>query len=183
MENVFQICALIGGAVLVLQLLLSVVGSGGDLFGDADAHDGALHLLSVRAIAAGVAFFGLAGMWVEATGRGAWLALAVALAAGGAAALAIARVMRQALRLESDGSVHIEQAVGNAATVYLSIPGGSTPGKVHLALGGRTVEYQALSRHPMPTGAPVVVVDVLGPGIVEVEPSPLLLGDHADARY
>jgi membrane protein implicated in regulation of membrane protease activity len=185
-EHAFLICAVVGGAALVIQLLMSMAGLGVDaLEGDASAgHDGAhdgVHLLSVRALAAGLAFFGLAGMWVQATGRGVWLALAVAAAVGGAAAVAIALAMRQMMRLERDGTVHIEHAVGTPATVYLSIPGGAAPGKVHLALGGRTVEYQALSQHPIPTGAPVVVVDVLGPETVEVVPSTLLVGETPDA--
>lgn len=184
MGNVFEICAVVGGAVLVLQLLLNIAGLGAELFGD--IHDGGDHtghdtLLSVRALAAGLAFFGLAGMWVRATGRGVGPALGVAAAVGAAALVTVAFIMRQMLRLERDGTVRLEQAVGAPATVYLRIPGGTIPGKVHLTLGGRTVECQAVSQHPLPTGSPVVVIDVLGPGTLEVAPSPLL-GGFADER-
>ena len=181
MENVFLICAVIGAAVLVLQLLLGVVGLETDALHAVDA-DADHEFLSLRALAAGLAFFGLAGMWVQSTGRGVLPALVLGVVVGGAAAAAVAFAMRQMVRLESDGTVRIEQAVGSAATVYLSIPGGNSPGKVQLALGGRTVEYQAVSRQAIATGTPVVVVDVLGPGTVEVEPTPLLSGDFADAN-
>jgi hypothetical protein len=125
----------------------------------------------VRALAAGLAFFGLVGMLVLSLGAGAALALPAALAAGGTAATLVALAMRQMQRLERDGTVRLERAVGEAATVYLSIPGGpGRPGKVHLALQGRTVELQAVSQHSLPTGAEVVVVDVVGPDTVEVVP-------------
>lgn len=182
MENAFLICAVVGAAVLVLQLLLGAVGLGTHALDTFDA-DTDHEFLSIRALATGLAFFGLAGMWVQATGRGVLPALALGVTVGGAAAAAVALAMRQMVRLESDGTVRIEQAVGSAATVYLSIPGGNSPGKVQLALGGRTVEYQAVSRQAIATGTPVVVVDVLGPGMVEVEPTPLLSGDLADATH
>lgn len=175
MDNAFLICAIIGAAVLVLQALMGAVGLGTHALDtiDADAdHD----FLSIRAMAAGLAFFGLAGMWVQATGRGIWLALAVAAVVGGAALAAVAWAMRQMMRLERDGTVRMESAVGSAAVVYLGIPGGTAPGKVHITLGGRTVECQAVSEKPLATGTPVVVVDVLGPGTLEVVPSPMLGG-------
>ncbi|HEX8210682.1 MAG TPA: hypothetical protein VF584_10940 [Longimicrobium sp.] len=181
MENAFLICAAVGAAVLVLQLLLGAVGLGTHALDTIDAdtdHD----FLSIRALASGLAFFGLAGMWVQATGRGLWPALGVAALVGGLALCAVAWAMRQMLRLERDGTVRMEQAVGNPATVYLGIPGGTSPGKVHLTLGGRTVECQAVSDRPLPTGTPVVVVDVLGPGTLEVAPSPLLGGPNDVSR-
>jgi len=174
LNTVYYVCALAGGALLVLQFLLGLLGlehHGFDL-GHLHAAD-TLNLLSVRALAAGLAFFGLLGMLTQAWGGGAGLALVAAAAAGTASALAVAAAQRQLRRLERDGTVRLERAVGEAATVYLSIPGGmARPGKVHLALQGRTVELQAVSLHPLSTGADVVVVDVVGPDTVEVTSLP-----------
>jgi hypothetical protein len=51
--------------------------------------------------------------------------------------------------------------------------GGGGVGKVTLTLQGRTVEYEAVTAGArIPTGAPVVVVDVVAPGTLEVTPSP-----------
>jgi len=171
----FLVCASIGGALLILQFLFGLAGMDhGELFGVdlSDMHAGdALNLLSLRALAAGLAFFGLIGMLVLSTGGPSVLALPAALAAGLGSASAVALAQRQLRRLERDGTVRLENAVGEAATVYLSIPGGTAgPGKVHLALQGRTVELQAVSQTPLPTGASVVVVDVVGPDTVEVVP-------------
>lgn len=176
MSTFFFVCAVAGGAILVLQLLLGLAGLDHHHWFDValdDVHAGdALNLLSVRALAAGLAFLGLIGMLVLSVGAPALLAFPAALAAGGTAATLVALAQRQLRKLERDGTVRLERAVGEAATVYLSIPGGMAgPGKVHLALQGRTVELQAVSQHSLPTGAEVVVVDVVGPDTVEVAPS------------
>jgi membrane protein implicated in regulation of membrane protease activity len=114
----------------------------------------------MRPVAAGVAFFGLAGAAVRAHGVGPAAALAAALAAGVAAAVAAALLLRTLLRFESDGTVHLDRAVGAEATVYVPIAAGGT-GKVQLALQGRLVECSATSADgaSYATGAQVLVVD------------------------
>ncbi|HEX2210700.1 MAG TPA: hypothetical protein VHG93_23665 [Longimicrobium sp.] len=185
MSTMFWVCALAGGGFILLQSLLGLMGVDDDGNGGHEAHahagDG-LNLLSVRVIAAGLAFFGLTGLAALEWGFPRLLALPLAAVIGGGAAAGIAVVMRGMRRMESDGVVRVEGAVGRPATVYLSIPGGrGAPGKVHLFLQGRTVEYNAVSRDPLPTGASVVVVDVIDPDTLEVAPQPQL-GALADAH-
>ena len=184
MNTLFLICALAGGGVILLQGVMGLLGLG-DHEVDPDAGDvetgEALHLLSVRAIAAGVCFFGLAGLaageWGRAIGL---LALPIALVAGGTAAVAVAFAMRGMRRMETDAVLRPEAAVGQFGTVYLSIPGGpASPGKIHLVMQGRTVEMNAVAREPLPTGAPVIVVDVVSPDTLEVAPQPQI-GEFAD---
>lgn len=181
MSTIFWVCALAGGGFILLQALLGVLGVGDHDGGGHDGDDGHLHtgeglnLLSLRAIAAGLTFFGLVGLVLLEWGLPGILSLPVALAAGVATAAAVAYVMRGMRRMESDGVVRVERAVGQPATVYLSIPGAcAAPGKVHLFLQGRTVEMNAVSRDPLPTGAAVVVVDVVGPDTLEVARQPEL---------
>ncbi|HEX5726864.1 MAG TPA: hypothetical protein VFX98_15415 [Longimicrobiaceae bacterium] len=184
MSSLFLVCAVVGGAVLALQIVLGLVGLAHDWelpgFGyDVDVHDAddALNVLSVRALAAGLLFFGLAGLTV-----GGPLAILAALGAGLAALLGVAAVMRALRRLEGDAAVRLHRAVGETGSVYLGIPAGRAgTGKVHLTLQGRTVECRALSEHALPTGASVLVIDVVGPDLVEVVPSPLI-GVFDDAR-
>lgn len=179
MNLVFLVAAVAGGGVLALQLLLGLFGldhHDGALDVHAEGVDGtgadALHWLSVRVLASGALFFGLAGLTLEARGASLWLALPVALVAGVVAAYGVALLMRWVMRLESDGTARIEEALGLPGTVYLSIPGErAAPGKVTLALAGRTMEVQAVAQEALPTGAAVVVVDVLGPDMVEVAPT------------
>ena len=184
MTTFFVVCAVLGGGVLVVQLLLGLLGvidAGGDAHvGDAHDHAGAhtasegLDLLSVRALSAGVAFFGLGGLTGLATPLGLWAAIPLALIAGIAAMFGTAVAMRWMLGFEDDGTVSIHGAIGATGTVYLTIPGerkGS--GKVTLTLQNRIVEYQAItSDAPLPTGAPIMVVDVVGPDTVHVVADP-----------
>lgn len=179
MSTLFWVCAVLGGGFILLQSLLALLGTGdhepdGHPHGDVHSAD-ALDLFSVRSISAGLCFFGLTGLAVREWDLPAALALPGAVLAGVLAAALVALAMRGMKRMETDGAVRPEGAVGRPATVYLSIPGQlAAPGKVHLFLQGRTVEMKAVSRDPLPTGASVVVVDVVSPDTLEVAPQPLL---------
>src|SRR5688500_16808276 len=182
MQTFFLSCAILGGGILVVQLLLGVLGivhDGLDAHHDGSGHGEAasegLNLLSVRALSAGFGFFGVGGMAGLATGFGLLAALPIGIALGLAAMIGTALVTRWMLTLEDDGSVSIHGAVGSTGTVYLAIPGERQgTGKVLLALQNRTVEYQAVtSRGALPTGASIMVVDVVGPDTVDVVPDPI----------
>jgi hypothetical protein len=180
MTTFFLFCAAAGGGVLLLQLLASAVGVGHDAHDVTHAGHGGgevLQLFSLRALAAAVAAFGLAGLGARAGGLPVWAALGGAALGGVAALIAVAWLMRSLLRLESDGTVRIAQAVGQSAVVYLRIPGsGEGAGKVQLSLQNRTVELQAVTSQAaqLPTGTDVIIVDVVGPETVEVVPTPSL---------
>jgi hypothetical protein len=185
METAFLVCAITGGTVLTLQTLAGLLGFGADhdldADTDADAHfdaghgadhgNGFLGLLTVRTVTAALLFFGLGGLTALYYGMTEPAAFALAFAAGAAALYAVATIMKSLARLQADGTVRVERAVGCAGTVYLRIPGANAgPGKVHLTLQNRTVEYQAVTPGTeLPTGTPVKVVAVVGPDTVEVE--------------
>ena len=186
MATFFIVCAALGGGVLVTQLLLGLlgvidaghdahVGHGPDHAGAHGVHAG-LDLLSVRALSAGVAFFGLGGLIGLMTPLGWIAAIPLALIAGVAAMVGTAVAMRWMLGFEDDGTVLIHGAVGATGTVYLAIPGERRgAGKVTLTLQNRTVEYQAVtSSAPLPTGAAIMVVDVVGPDTVDVVADPTI---------
>jgi len=130
-------------------------------------------MLSLRALAAALTFFGLAGMAAHHGGLADNHALLIALASGAAALYIVGAMMRFLAGLRSDGTVRIDRAVGQSATVYLKIPGRRTgAGKVTLVLQNRTVEYQAVTQQDdLPTGARVQVVAVVSPDTVEVIPA------------
>jgi hypothetical protein len=184
MTTFFLLCAALGGGVLVVQLLLGLLGvvdAGGDV-DVGDGHDGGhghlasegLDLMSVRALSAGVAFFGLGGLAGLATPLGLFAAIPLALIAGTAAMFGTAVAMRWMLGFDDDGTVSIHGAVGATGTVYLTIPGERKgAGKVTLTLQNRIVEYQAVTSDALlPTGAPIMVVDVVGPDTVHVVADP-----------
>ena len=182
MQTFFLTCAILGGGILLIQLVLGLLGivhDGVDAHhevhhGTETASEG-LNLLSVRALSAGVGFFGVGGMAGMASPFGLLAAIPLGIALGLAAMVGTALVTRWMLTMEDDGSVSIHGAVGTTGTVYLTIPGERKgTGKVLLTLQNRTVEYQAVtSQGPLPTGASILVVDVVGPDTVDVVPDPI----------
>jgi len=80
--------------------------------------------------------------------------------------------MRSLSTLKAEGTVRIQRAVGKHATVYVPIPGedGGT-GKIQMSLQNRTMEFLAMTHgEKLPSGVKVVVVGVITPTTVEVQP-------------
>ena len=128
-------------------------------------------VLSFRTVIAAVTFFGIAGKAALAAELSVVQALPIAVAAGAAAMYGVYSLMRAIYRLRSAGNVRIGGAVGLRGVVYVPIPAGrSGAGKIQLNLQNRTMEYQAMTdgEAKLPTGARIVVTDVLGPDTVAV---------------
>lgn len=204
MHSVFLFSLLIGGAVLALQIVLSLVGFDTDVADldldvdlDLDAPDApdapegdvggsepaaGLDLLGIRSLSAGLATFGAAGLLLEPL-LFSWLAALLAVVPAGLAMVGTAYLTLLMLRLESDGSIQLENAVGTVGTVYLTVPGGGSAavaessGLVHLTVQGRTIEVRAITRGgaALPTGSSVVVVAAEG-DTVEVVSTPVIEG-------
>src|SRR2546422_626914 len=125
MDTIYLVCAIAGGTLIVCQFLLTVLGIGGDHdFGghdmgghDLGGHDGAagghevghgtepnwfFSLLTFRTLSAAVAFFGLAGLAASRSFAEPWPPLCIALLAGAAALLGVAKLMQLLVRLNVD---------------------------------------------------------------------------------
>jgi hypothetical protein len=131
-------------------------------------------MLSLRTVVAGLTFFGLGGLASNASGAHPLGSLSIAAVSGFAALYLVGWAMRTLMRLRADGTVHIENAVGQTAVVYLTIPGHRAgKGKITVTLQNRTMEYEAETEHDtLPTDTLVHVVAVAGPDTVEVAPAP-----------
>jgi hypothetical protein len=196
METVYMICAAIGGTLIVCQFLLTILGLGGhhDVGGgheigghDVGGHDACgahetgqdsepnwfFSQLTFRTLTATLAFFGLAGLAAIRFELEPALGLALAVAAGALAFLVVGWLIRLLSRLNIDGTIRIERAIGSEGTVYLSIPGAKAgAGKVHVNQVNRTVEYKAItSQGQLPTGVKIVVVSIVSADTVEVAPA------------
>ena len=247
MSLIFAISAAIGGTVLICQLILALIGLGGefsgvdgadaggdfggdfhgDLSGDAAGTDfhadtggadfhadtvgdmdvgtpdltqgadvsemahaghgaghvdhaagshastvGVFKVVSFRTLIAALTFFGLSGLAAQAADYPPVYALLIATACGLGAMYGVYWLMRAISSLRADGTVHIGQAVGRRAMVYLKIPARQSGcGKIHVNVQNRTMEYLAMSAaDAIPGGAAVVVLKVLGPETVLVAP-------------
>jgi hypothetical protein len=195
LNNLYVLCATIGGTILVLQTVLLALGAGGhgdgdvgaggahDFHGDHadsshdhdDHHhgDSFLRLLSFKTLVAFVTFFGLAGLATTRSGFEPVPALAIAICAGGVALYLVAYLMATMSRLQSKGNLDIQNAVGQSGKVYLRVPGERAgQGKILLAMQGRKVELKAVTPGPeIPSGAEVRVVGTSAAGAVEVLPA------------
>ncbi|MFQ5506008.1 MAG: hypothetical protein ACE5F1_14605 [Planctomycetota bacterium] len=199
MENLFLICAAVGGSILVLQTILLVIGlDSGDADVDvadvdvADVDMGAdlasaepgdiqdpgvdvadasyFRLLSFKTLVAFLTFFGLTGLLCLKSGLGTGLSLFLAIAAGSLALYLVAYLMSALIKLQSQGNVKLENAVGVVGKVYLKVPGHrSGSGKVTVPIQGRTVECKAVtSGNEIPTGVEVRILRMSSSNTMEV---------------
>jgi hypothetical protein len=180
--DVYLICAVVGGTLLVVQTILMAVGGhhDGDMGADgADAthadgsvgHDmGMLKWLSLKAVISSLTFFGLGGLAAQKAGLGPYTGLAISLAAGLGAVFLVASLMAGMSRMQSKGNLDLRNAVGVVGKVYLRIPAGrGGVGKATLEVQGRFIEVEAVTSGPeIPTGMPIRVVAVPSPDTLEV---------------
>lgn len=186
MESIYLVCAILGGTLFLGQFLLSLIGHGGHHdMGHVDAHDGHvghggdhgdhsavfLHVFSFRAIVAAITIFGLSGIAAERSALSPLVAVAIAIGGGLAAMFLVGSLLGFLSSLKADGTVRIEQALHQPATVYLTIPARNAgQGKVTVTVQERTMEYLAVtSEDSLPTGSKVLVVDIVSPDTVRVE--------------
>jgi hypothetical protein len=171
LRTLYLVCALVGGTAIVVQTLLLLVGGADADVDDATDHHDATHSdaaflkwLSVKGIVAFLTFFGLAGL-ASGSSPQPYRTLPIALAAGVAALVAVGWMMRALSRLQSSGTLDLENAVGKTGRVHLRIPAGRRgAGKVMLEVQGRLVECGAVTAAAgeLPTGTPVRVLSVQG---------------------
>jgi membrane protein implicated in regulation of membrane protease activity len=197
MEQMFLLCAAIGGTIFICQFVMALIGFGsedvdmaddvpddvGPDFADADVADdhGQSHghgstwlfgVISFRTVVAAITFFGMAGFASLHGGQSTGASLVIAILAGAIAMYGVHWLMRLLYRLSQDRTLRIERALGKRGKVYVPIPaqhGGA--GKVQINLQDRLMEYAATTAAPetLPTGAQIVVTRVVSHDTVEVE--------------
>jgi len=195
LDAAFVVCALIGGLLYLGWLVLQFVGAdgGSDVDMDVDVGGGHVHLdsgsieastaevsgtadisftmMSFQGISSFLTMFGLAGLTLHSEmGLAPAIALLGGAAAGAGTAYALGRLFAMAQRLQSSGTIKMANAIGNEATVYLTIPS-SGIGKIRITLQGRLGVYDATSgdAEPIPTGTTVRVVKVVDGALLHVE--------------
>ena len=190
LEKFFLVCAVAGGVLFVVRLVLQFLGGdtgahhdmgapvdmgGGDIHGDtvADSSDAYLSfkILSFQGLTAFFMMFGLVGlaMMRQTQGREI-LSLAVAVAAGLATVWLIGLIFRKAGGLQSSGNIDMKNAVGQQGEVYLGIPAAGI-GKARITVQDRLRIYDAVSKNKteIKTGQRVRVLEVTPQDVLVVE--------------
>ena len=152
--QIFYGIAIFSSFVLVVQTIMLVAGLGMHDFttGDLDQggqgdHASGLSFLSLRTIIAFLTGFGWTGVLVTNAGGSIYLAAPLALLVGFALAATILWLMRSMRRLAHDGSLDYANAIGQVATVYVTIPPrAAAGGQVEVMVQGRLSIITAISR-------------------------------------
>ncbi|HHX72000.1 MAG TPA: hypothetical protein GX701_03610 [Clostridiales bacterium] len=180
-EQVIFIITIPATVIIFLQLILLFFSLGGDDFDlddpsdfDGDGYNdfsvsdvGGLRLITVRGVVAFLAVGGWTTLWLaESVGR--WPALGIGVLAGLLAMLLLALAMRAAHRLQQEGNLQLENAVGREAVVYIPIIPGQKGGKVNIVLQGRLCELDAETdgEETLHAGESVMVQSVVGTSLL-----------------
>lgn len=171
----FGVPAVLGTGFFTIRTILGFAGvlSHGDVDGGhdhgGDGHPGmdghhhsivsAAEVFSVQSIAAFAGAFGWAGL-IARESFGTVPAAGVGLVAGVAMSAAVIAVFRQLRKLESDGTVTLEDLLGQEGVVYVGIPGRERGmGQVRIRAGDMEKFVNAVSRDTaIATGGRVLVV-------------------------
>lgn len=173
---------------MIVQIILIFAGSGdNDASFDTDA-DADFDTVNDNGTGAGFTIFGLKVLSVRGLvaflSIGSWITFALfypigywalfpGVIAGLAAMLAISAFMRAIEKMQNDGTLNINNAVGKTADVYLTIPAQRKGnGKINVYVQERYAEIEAVtdSLEPVKTGAKVKIIGSLNDGILLVEP-------------
>jgi hypothetical protein len=176
-DSVFFLCAVLGGGVFVIRTLLQLVGFGADtddLHHDADA---GFRILSLQGLSAFFMMFGLVGLaLVRESKIGEAPALGIAALAGVGSMWLIGKLFGMMTKLQSSGTLNMQNAIGQSGTVYLTVPK-SGRGKVEVVVQGRLGVFEATTHlgGDIATGARVRVVAIESGDTLIVEPLDLNL--------
>jgi hypothetical protein len=182
--TIYLVCAVAGGTVLVLKLLLMIFGfDSGDAGADFDAADldfkgaadagdgsgGVFNFLSVQSISGFFTMFGLVGMGLMQINASDFWSFVGGLAAGVFTAWSTGMIFLGMRKLHSEGTLVISNAIDQIGTVYLTIPENGS-GVVIVTIQGAKRSLNAMSENKqrIPTGSVVKVVGVTAGNILVV---------------
>ena len=182
--RVYWTIAIFASTIFVIQMVMTFVGigdaDGADFDGDFDLGDGngdtldtggALQLFSIRNIVNFLLGVGWSGVCLSSSIHNTTLLAVCALLIGCLFVALFAFILKQMRRLEHNGAIRIEDAVGQVADVYLRIPEARKgEGKVQYSFSGSVQELPAVTNgEAIPSGAKVRILEVVGGHTLVVE--------------
>jgi hypothetical protein len=179
-ETVYWISAILGGVLFIFRTILFFVA--GDIDGvDADGIDGefdaavgdtdfSFKLLSLQGITAFFMMFGLSGLAFLSSNASDLLSAVGSIAIGLFSVWVLSLIFAFFIRMQSDGTLHSKNAIGESGTVYLRIPADGI-GQVQVSVQGGLKIYDAKSaaNEEIATGESIKVVETIGESILIVE--------------
>ena len=175
-EKVYWSIALIASAIFIVLIILTFVGGEVDDIGDVDSDiegDTGIHFqfLSFKNLIGFFTLFGWSGIACIGEGLSKGMTILISTACGLLMMAIMASLFYYLGKLNSSGSLKIENALNQIGEVYLTIGANrSRIGKVHINIQGGMRELDALTDEPsdLHQGDIVTVVQVTGTGILIV---------------
>ena len=167
----------IGGSVIfIFQLVLILIGIGGDDFDVVtDSNSSELDLagggdltlvsfFSIRSLIAFITFFGWAGFFWGGTITG----FIISIFCGLVMMVLTTLTVWLFIRMQKSGNIKDEDYLGQIGSVYITIAAGES-GTVTVRLADCTRQIRAMADEELKAGVAVKVVDILGGDLFKVE--------------
>jgi membrane protein implicated in regulation of membrane protease activity len=185
-EIIYWASTIVGGTLFLLRLVTMFLGGGlsddgldsaldgggAELTGDHAEADTSFNLLSLQGLTSFFMMFGLVGLALLKAGLPVGLTVIGGLVAGLVTVAVTGLIFTQMKRLQTDGTVNIENTIGREGNVYLGIPKNGT-GQVQIIVQGSLKIFDAVSKNKtmIATGEKVQVVGVASGNTLVVEKS------------
>lgn len=183
-EIIYWASTIIGGTLFILRLIILFAGgdlgeqgadssldAGGDvLSGNQVDADVSFQLLSVQGLTSFFMMFGLVGLALLKAGLPVLVTVIGGMVAGLVTVAVTGLIFTQMRRLQTEGTINIQNTIGTDGSVYLTIPKNGT-GQVQIIAQGSLKIFDAVSRNRnmIATGEKVQVVGVAGGNTLIVE--------------
>ena len=171
LEKVYWVIAIPSTALLVVQLVLTIIG--GDVDADIDAEpdidadldgDTGFTVFSFKSILGFLTIFAWAGLACVDSGLGMFLTLVISGIAGTAMMFIVSYLMYYLTRMHESGTMIMDNAIDKTGEVYLRIPAERQGvGKVQITIQGSLRELDALTddESEIPTGSLIQVLEIV----------------------
>ena len=179
-EIIYWLSTIVGGTLFLLRLGMMLIGGGvGDealdtALDDAGSggHDAdvSFKLMSVQGMTSFFMMFGLVGLAMLKANLPVLLTVIGGIAAGLVTVAITGLVFTQMKRLQTEGTINIQNTIGTEGSVYLNIPKDGT-GQVQLIAQGSLKIFDAMSKSKtaLVTGEKIRVVGVTSGNTLIVE--------------
>jgi hypothetical protein len=183
-EVIYWASTIIGGTLFLLRLGMMLIGGGmsddgfdsaldagsADVSGDHADADASFKLLSLQGLTSFFMMFGLVGLALLRANLHVLITIIGGMFAGLVTVAVTGLIFTQMKRLQTEGTIKIQNAIGSDGTVYLTIPKNGT-GQVQIIAQGSLKIFDAVSANnkQIATGEKVHVTGVASGNTLIVE--------------